>query len=76
MHIVISLLGVCAHCNRGYLQRAPLRQGARLHLAGVGDFDLQASVIFDLYAVVSHCVIISMFINCCVAHCGKVHGGE
>lgn len=27
----------------GYLRGAPLRQGARLHLAGVGDFDLQAS---------------------------------
>jgi hypothetical protein len=29
----------------GYLRGAPLRQGARLHLAGVGDFDLQASPI-------------------------------
>lgn len=25
----------------GYLRGAPLRTGARLHLAGVGDFDLQ-----------------------------------
>jgi hypothetical protein len=25
---------------------APLRQGARLHLAGVGDFDLQASLVW------------------------------
>lgn len=27
----------------GYLRGAPLRQGARLHLAGVGDFDLTVS---------------------------------
>jgi ribosome biogenesis protein BMS1 len=25
----------------GYLRGAPLRPGSRLHLAGVGDFDLQ-----------------------------------